>query len=62
MVLNGDLAVIYFGIDDYDKVYYHLKSSVERHASPINVFLEYPLFRELKKDPRFLELKKNSLS
>jgi Predicted integral membrane protein len=62
VVLNGDLAVIYFGIDDYDKVYYHLKRSVERHASPINVFLEYPLFRELKKDPRFLELKKNSLN
>jgi len=58
IVLDGDLVGMNFAIGDYDKVFYHLKRCIERRAAPINFFLEYPVFKELKKDPRFLELKK----
>ena len=58
VVLNGELAGLYFSIGEYDKVFYHLRKSIERRSAPINFFLEYPVFRELKKDPRFAELKK----
>jgi TolB-like protein/Tfp pilus assembly protein PilF len=58
VVLDGDLVGMNFAIGDYDKVFYHLKRCIERRAAPINFFLEYPVFKELKKDPRFMELKK----
>jgi adenylate cyclase len=58
LVLDGDLVGMNFAIGDYDKVFYHLRRCIERRAAPINFFLEYPVFRELKKDPRFMELKK----
>jgi hypothetical protein len=61
LVLDGDLAGMYFAIGDYDKVFYHLKRCVERRAAPINFFLEYPVLKELKNDPRFLDLRKNQL-
>jgi adenylate cyclase len=58
VVLDGELAGMNFAIGEYDKVFYHLKKCIERRAAPINFFLEYPVFKDLKKDPRFLELKK----
>ncbi len=61
LVLDGDLVGMYFAIGDLDKVFYHLERCVARRAAPINFFLEYPVFKELKNDPRFLELKRNQL-
>ena len=58
VVLDGDLVGMNFALGDYDKVFYHLKRCIERRAAPINFFLEYPVFKELKNDPRFMELKK----
>ncbi|HTE29841.1 MAG TPA: tetratricopeptide repeat protein [Chryseolinea sp.] len=61
VVLDGDLVGMYFAIGDFDKVFYHLERCVERRAAPINFFLEYPVFKELKSDPRFLDLKRKQL-
>ena len=57
-VLDADLVGMYFAVGDLDKVFYHLQRFVERRAAPINFFLEYPVFKELKNDPRFLALRK----
>lgn len=59
VVLDGDLAGIWFAVGDYDKVFYHINRCIERRASPVNFFLEYPGFEALKKDPRYWALKKN---
>ncbi len=59
VVLDGDLAGVWFAIGDYDKVFHHINRCIERRAAPVNFFLEYPVFDELKKDPRYWELKKN---
>jgi TolB-like protein/class 3 adenylate cyclase/Tfp pilus assembly protein PilF len=58
VVLDGDLVGMYFAIGDYDKVFYHIKRCIDRRAAPVNFFLEYPVFAELKNDPRYWELKK----
>jgi hypothetical protein len=59
VVLDGDLVGMYFAVGDLNKVFYHLQRFVERRAAPINFFLEYPVFKDLKKDPRFLALRKD---
>lgn len=59
VVLDGDLVGVWYALGDYDKVFYHINRCIERRTAPVNFFLEYPAFEELKKDPRYLELKKN---
>lgn len=57
-VLDGDLAGLWFGLGDYDKTFYYLNRCIDLRMGPVNYFLEYPFFRELKKDPRYEDLKR----
>ena len=57
-VVDGDLVGLWFSLGNLDKVFYHIGQCVEKRTAPVNLFLEYPVFEELKKDPRFAELKK----
>lgn len=57
-VLDGDLAGLWFGLGDHDKTFYYLNRCIDKRMGPVNYFLEYPIFRELKKDPRYEELKR----
>ncbi|MBL4578774.1 MAG: tetratricopeptide repeat protein [Flavobacteriales bacterium] len=52
-----DLAVIYAGLKDYNKVFYYLeRAAAERFAL---VFIKaHPLWKEVRKDPRFNKLMK----
>jgi hypothetical protein len=40
-----------------EKVFYHINQCVLKRTAPVNFFLEYPVFKELKKDPRYHDLK-----
>ncbi|HEY9004968.1 MAG TPA: tetratricopeptide repeat protein [Ohtaekwangia sp.] len=57
LVLNADMVGIWYALGDMDKTFYHINQCVEKRLAPVNYFLEYPVFAELKKDPRYLELK-----
>lgn len=57
-VIDGDLIGIWFALGDMDKTFYHIGECVRKRVSPVNFILEYPVFKELKKDPRYFELKK----
>ena len=57
-ILDGDLVVLWYSLGNYDKVFYHINQCVEKRMAPVNMFLEYPAFDDLKKDPRYEELKK----
>ena len=57
-VVDGDLVGLWFSLGNWDKVFYHINQCVEKRTAPINMFLEYPVFEALKKDPRYAELKK----
>lgn len=57
-VIDGDLVGLWFALGDVDKVFYHINQCVEKRLAPVNTFLEYPVFEDLRKDPRYHELKK----
>ena len=41
-----------------DKVFYHISECVEKRTAPVDYFLQYPVFKDLAKDPRYEALKK----
>jgi adenylate cyclase len=57
-VIAADLASAWFAIGNYDKGFYYINECIDKRMGPVNYFLEYPVFREIKKDPRYLEIKK----
>lgn len=59
-VLDGDLVGIWFALGNMDKVFYHMEQCVIKRAAPINVFLEYPTFKSIRKDPRLIALQRKS--
>lgn len=59
-VIDADLAGVWHGLNDADKTFYHLNRCVEKRMGPVCYFLEYPAYRDLKKDPRYPELRKKT--
>jgi len=57
VVLDADFVAIWFAIGDMDKVLYYIRQCVEKRAVPVNLFLQYPVFKGLAGDPRFEALK-----
>lgn len=56
-VVDADLVGIWFALGNKDKAFYHINQCVEKRMAPVNYFLEYPVFKGLSNDPRYLELK-----
>ncbi len=61
-VLDADLVGIWLALGDMDKVFYHIYQCIEKRTAPVNFFLEYPPFKELRKDPRFGQLKNRMIT
>jgi hypothetical protein len=59
-VVDSDLVGVWFGMGEYDKVFYHIDKVIEKRTAPIGFFLEYPPFKKLKSDARFAEMKKKA--
>ena len=56
-VIDADLVGIWFALGNKDKTFYHINQCIEKRMAPVNYFLEYPVFKGLKNDPRYSELK-----
>jgi TolB-like protein/lipopolysaccharide biosynthesis regulator YciM len=57
-VVDGDLAAVWLGIGDIDKVFYYLNECIDKRMGPVACFIEYPPYKVVKADPRYSELKK----
>lgn len=58
VVIDADMAAVWFGLDNYDKTFYHLNKCIDKRMGPVNYFIEYPPYRIIKQDPRYDDLKK----
>ncbi len=56
-IIDGDLVGIWYALGNMDKVFYHIGQCVKKRTAPVNYFLEYPVFKDLAKDPRYAELR-----
>ena len=59
-VVDSDLSAIWFVLEDYDKMFYHIERAIEKRTAPVVFFLEYPAFQKLKGDPRYEEMRKKA--
>jgi adenylate cyclase len=57
-VVDGDLAAVWLGIGDIDKVFSYLNECIDKRMGPVACFIEYPPYKVVKADPRFHDLKK----
>jgi hypothetical protein len=55
-VIDPELAAVWFALGDLDKAFYYLGRAVDKGIGPISYFLEYPQYKNAKKDPRYKEL------
>jgi len=54
--LNMDLAIIYLGLEDYDKVFHYLNLAYEDRIGGLIYLNVSPEWAHLKSDPRFKEI------
>jgi pentatricopeptide repeat protein len=59
-VIDADLAAVWFGLGNMDKTFYYLNQCIDKRMGPVAYFLEYPAYRAIKDDPRYLELRKKT--
>ena len=52
-VVDGDLAGVWLALGNWDKTFYYLNQCIDKRIGPVSYFLEYPHFKDLKKDPRY---------
>ena len=57
-VIDADLAAIWYGLGDIDKTFYYLHQCIQKRMGPVTYFLEYPVYRGIKEDPRYKDLLK----
>ena len=61
-VVDGDLVAVWLAVGNIDKVFYHIRQCIEKRTAPINFFLQYPAFKELRNDPRYEELTRYAIA
>jgi TolB-like protein/Tfp pilus assembly protein PilF len=57
VVIDGDLSGIWFSLGDLEKTFYYIEQCVEKRVAPITFYLEYPVYKDLKNDQRYIELR-----
>ncbi len=55
-IIDGDLVGLYLALGDLDKTFYHIDRCIDKGSLPPNYFTEYPIYKELRKDPRYQDL------
>jgi TolB-like protein/Flp pilus assembly protein TadD len=57
VVLNADLAMIWWSLGEKDKAFHHLFQCVEKRMGPVAIIIEYIMFKGMSDDPRYQLLK-----
>lgn len=58
VVIDADIAAVWFGLGNYDKTFYYLNQCIDKRMGPVSYFIEYPPYQPIKSDPRYADLKK----
>lgn len=57
-VIDSDLAAVWYGMGNLYKTFHYLNQCVDKRMGPVSYFLEYPVYKEIKNDPRYDDLRK----
>jgi adenylate cyclase len=57
VVLDADLAMIWWSLGEKDKAFYHIFQCVEKRMGPVALLIEHPMYKEMSVDPRYQLLK-----
>lgn len=57
VVLDADLAMIWWALGEKDKTFEKLFNCVEKRLGPIAIMIDHPLFKDASADPRYQLLK-----
>ncbi|RNI28826.1 adenylate/guanylate cyclase domain-containing protein [Rufibacter latericius] len=57
VVLDIDLAMIWWVLGDSDKAFHYLFQCIEKRMGPVAILIDHPLFKEIPDDPRYRLLK-----
>ncbi|MND52217.1 Transcriptional regulator HilA [compost metagenome] len=61
-VIDADMAAVWFALGEKDKTFEHLFICIEKHMGPVCYYLEYPPYKGIKDDPRYMEIRKKEFS
>ncbi|MEO6547654.1 MAG: adenylate/guanylate cyclase domain-containing protein [Ferruginibacter sp.] len=56
-VIDADIAAVWFGLGNLYKTFHYLNQCIDKRLGPVSYFLEYPLYKEIKEDPRYKDLR-----
>ncbi|MEP6596057.1 MAG: adenylate/guanylate cyclase domain-containing protein [Ginsengibacter sp.] len=59
-VMDMDLSGIWYALGDIDKTFYCIDRCVEKRVAPIAFFLDAPMYKGLRNDPRYDEIRKKN--
>ena len=57
LVLDADLAMIWWSLGNKDKAFHHIFQCVEKRMGPVALLIEHPMYKGLSGDPRYQLLK-----
>ena len=57
VVLDADLAMIWWSLGEKDKAFHHLFQCVEKRMGPVAILIDHPMFKVSPDDPRYKLLK-----
>jgi TolB-like protein/class 3 adenylate cyclase/Flp pilus assembly protein TadD len=57
-VVDADLAAVWHGLGNLEKAFYHLNLCVDKRMGPVSFYLEFPLYKGIKEEPRYTALMK----
>jgi TolB-like protein/class 3 adenylate cyclase/Tfp pilus assembly protein PilF len=57
VVLDADLAMIWWSLGERDKTFHHLFQCVEKRMGPVAILIDHPMFKGVADDPRYQLLK-----
>ncbi|MEP7143037.1 MAG: adenylate/guanylate cyclase domain-containing protein [Ferruginibacter sp.] len=57
-VIDSDIAAVWYGLGNLYKTFHYLNQCIDKRMGPVSYMLEYPVYKEIKDDPRYKDLRK----
>lgn len=57
-VVDADIAAVWYGLGNLYKTFHYLNQCIDKRVGPVSYMLEYPVYKQLKDDPRYIDLKR----
>src|SRR6187399_2722343 len=60
--MDGDLLMVWWALDDKEKIFQYLSNCINKNLNTIYYYLEYPMMIGIKEDPKVMELLQRTTS